>query len=278
MFRLATIAAAVFLAVPAWAQVNVRLDLERDRYLLFESMIATVEIQNYSAVPLQLADQESAPWIRFEINRSNGERISIVGSGFLAGTATLAPGQTLAKSIDLVAYYHIRESGKYRIRALAKIGNLGGSFASREQIIEVVAGRQMLSKSAGFKDESGKDGLRNYVLLEVQLGRQVWLYARVEDHQGDTIYGVVPLGEWVTFSEPKADTDRDGNFHVLHQAQPRHFRYSIISPKGVVLKRQSLSNYNSIPRLTRSEDGQVKVIGGESMDRAPLQPRSAKTP
>ncbi|MBI5821241.1 MAG: hypothetical protein HZA88_19905 [Verrucomicrobia bacterium] len=277
MFRLATIAAAVFLAVPAWAQINVRLDLERDRYLLFESMVATVEIQNYSAGPVQLVDQESAPWLKFEITRNTGERIGIVGSGFLGGTVTLEPGQTLAKSINLVAYYQIREPGRYRIRALAKIGNLGSAFASREQTVDVVAGRQMFNKSAGFKDESGTEGLRNYVLLEVQLGRQVWLYARVED-QGGNIYGVIPLGEWVTFSAPKADTDKDGNFHTLHQAQPRHFRYSIISPKAGVLKRQSLSNYNSLPNLTRSEDGQVKVIGGESMDRSPRLPQSTKTP
>ena len=277
MIRLATIAAVVFLAVPAWAQVNVRLDLERDRYLIFESMVATVDINNYSAVPLQLEDRESSPWLRFEINRSTGERISIAGAGFLAGNVTLEPGQTLAKSINLVRFYQIREPGRYRIRALARIGNLDGSFASREQTVEVVAGRQMLSKAAGFKDESGKDGLCNYVLLEVQLGRQIWLYARVEDQQGDTVYGVVPLGEWVTFSAPKANTDKDGNFHVLHQAQPRHFRYSIISPKAVVLKRQSLSNYNSVPDLTRSEDGQVKVTGGETMG-GPQQPRPAKAP
>lgn len=278
MIRLVSIAAAVFLAIPAWAQVNVRLDLERDRYLLFESMVATVDINNYSAVPLQLMDKETVPWLRFEINRSTGERIGMAGPGYLAGNATVEPGQTLSKSINLVRFYQIREPGKYRIRALARIGDLGGSFASREQLVEVVAGRMMLSKSAGFKDETGKAGLRNYMLMEVQLGKQIWLYARVEDQQGDTVFGVVPLGEWVTYSAPKANTDKDGNFHVLQQAQPRHFRYSVISPMATVLKRQSLSNHNSIPDLVRSEDGEVKVSGGESMDRAPQQLSPVKKP
>jgi hypothetical protein len=279
MIRLVIVAAAICVAVPARAQVNVRLDLERDRYVLYEPMVATVDVQNYSAVTLQLVDEEIAPWLRFEINRSNGERIGMVGPGFLAGAVTLVPGQVHAKSADLVAYYQIRAPGKYRVRAIVKVGKLGGFFGSRETTIEVVPGRQVVSKLAGFKDESGKEGLRNYSVLEVRLGRQVWLYARVEDQNGDNIYGVLPLGEWVTFSTPTADADKDGNFHVLHQAQPRHFVHSIISPKGGVLRRESLSNYTSVPELKRLPDGVVKTVGGESLSRQPAPlPGSAKSP
>ncbi|MBI5687487.1 MAG: hypothetical protein HZC54_20635 [Verrucomicrobia bacterium] len=278
MIRPAVIATAIFLALPAWAQVNVRLDLERERYLLYEPMVATVDVHNYSAGQIQLADQESTPWLRFEITRSTGERIGMVGPGFLAGTMTLGPGQAGAKAANLVAYYQIRAPGKYRVRALVRAGNLGGSFASRECTVDVVAGRQMLSKPAGFKDESGKEGLRNYSLIEVLLGRQVWLYARVEDQSGDNIYGVIPLGEWVTFSAPAAETDKEGNFHVLQQAQPRQFVHSVVSPKGVVLRRESLSNYNSIPELKRLADGAVRVVGGESLSRRAPRPPAANTP
>ncbi|MFA6560966.1 MAG: hypothetical protein WCV00_03550 [Verrucomicrobiia bacterium] len=278
MIRPATIAAMFFLAVPAWAQINVRLDIERERYLLYEPMVVTVEVQNYSAGQVQLADKESMPWLQFEINRSTGERIGMVGPGFLAGTMTLGPGQGHAKAANLVAYYQIREPGKYRIRALVKLASVGGSFASREYTVDVVSGQPILSKSAGFKDESGKEGLRNYSLIEVRLGRQIWLYTRVEDQNGENIYGVVPLGEWVTFSKPTAQTDKDGNFHVLQQAQPRHFVHSVVSPKGAVLRRESFSNYNSIPELKRSPDGVVKVAGGESLSRQQQQPLAPKAP
>ncbi len=241
-------------------------------------MVVTVEVQNYSAGQVQLADKESTPWLQFEINRSTGERIGMVGPGFLAGTVMLGPGQAGAKSANLVAYYQIRDPGKYRIRALVKLASLGGSFASREYTVDVVAGQQMLTKSAGFKDETGKDGLRNYSLIEVRLGRQIWLYTRVEDQNGENIYGVVPLGEWVTFSKPTVHTDKDGNFHVLQQAQPRHFVHTVVSPKAVVLRRESFSNYNSIPELKRLPEGAVKVVGGESIGRRPQQPQALKAP
>lgn len=277
MIRWFLVVVTLLLAAPAWAQVTVRLDMERERYLLYEPMTATVEIGNYGASEVQLADQESMPWLRFEINRSNGERIGMVGPGFLAGAVALAPGRAIAKSADLVAYYMIRAPGKYRIRALVKIAGGSGSFASRERSVEVVGGRQILAKPAGFKDESGKDCLRNYVVLETRLATQVWLYARTEDQPGDTIYGVVPLGEWVTFSTPTAETDRNGNLHVLHQAQPRLYRYSVISPNSVVLKRELFSNYNTVPQLQRTEDGQVKMVGGENITRPALQPPQPRT-
>lgn len=278
MIRPALIAAALCIAAPAWAQINVRLDLERERYLLYEPLTATVEVHNYSASPIQLADQESTPWLQFEITRSTGERIGIVGPGFLAGAMTLPARQSGAKSVNLVAYYQIREPGRYRVRAMVKGGGLGGSFASREYTFHVVSGRQMLSKSAGFKDEAGKEGLRDYSLIEVLLGRHVWLYARVEEPNGGNIYGVLPLGEWVTFSRPAADTDKDGNFHVLHQTHPRQFYHSIITPKGTVSKRETFSNYNSVPDLKRQPDGSVKVVGGESTSRHPSQPAPSPAP
>jgi hypothetical protein len=278
MIRRAILAAACLPALAAWAQVTVRLDLERDRYLLYEPMIATVDLQNYGAGQVQLTDQDSTTWLRFEIARSTGERIGVAGAGFLAGTVTLAPGQVHAKAADLVAYYHIREPGQYRIRAMVKAANLGATFASRERVVEVVAGRHVLNKPGGFKDEAGKEGLRNYTVLEVRLGREVWLYARVEDPRTETIYGVLPLGEWVTFSTPAGETDKDGNFHVLQQAQPRHFRYTVITPQAKVLKRESLSNYNSVPELKRQPDGMVKVAGGESMSRPQVRPAAPPAP
>jgi len=264
------------LAAPAWAQVSVRLDFGRERFLLYESIIATVEINNYAASELRLVDEEATPWLRFEIMRPNAEHIETVGPGFLAGAATLASGQSAARAADLVAYYKVREPGKYRIRALVKVAGYSGTFASGQKVIEVVSGRQLVTKTLGVKDETGKETMRTYSVLEVLMDQQVWLYTRVEDAQAGHVYGVVPLGEWVTFSSPKVDADKDGNFHVLHQSQPRQYHYSVISPKATVVKRETFTNFNSVPDVKRTEDGHVKVVGGEAVgrSRSPQPPTS----
>jgi hypothetical protein len=277
MTRLLLTALALLLASPAWAQVNLRLDLGRERFLLYESIPAVVEVTSYAAGELRLADEESTPWLQFDISRSNGEHIGMVGPGFLAGAAKLAGGQGIAKSVDLVAFYKIREPGRYRIRAMVKVSGIGGTFASQEKVIEVVSGHQLLVKNVGVKDEAGKESMRTYSVIEVLLAPQSWLYARVEDPQSGIIYGVIPMGEWVTFSPARAETDKSGNFHVLHQAQPRRFNYSVVTPQGTVVKRETYSNYNSVPDLRRGEDGQVKVVGGEAMGR-PAPPPPPKSP
>ena len=277
MTRLLLMALMLCLAAPAWAQITVRLDFGRERFLLYESMVATAEISSYAAGELRLVDEESAPWLRFEIMRPSGEHIETIGPGCLAGATTLVSGQAIAKAADLVAYYKIREPGKYRIRALVKVAGQSATFASGAKVIEVVPGKQLLTKTLGVKDEEGKESLRTYSVLEVLMDHQVWLYARVEDSQAGLVYGVIPLGEWVTFSSPKADADKDGNFHVLHQAQPRQYHYSVISPKAKVVKRETFSNYNSVPDIRRTADGQVKVVGGEAVGR-PGRPQPPKAP
>ncbi len=276
MIRLLLMTLMLCLAAPAWAQVSVRLDFGRERFLLYESIIATVEINNYAASELRLVDEEATPWLRFEIMRPNAEHIETVGPGFLAGAATLASGQSAARAADLVAYYKVREPGKYRIRALVKVAGYSGTFASGQKVIEVVSGRQLVTKTLGVKDETGKETMRTYSVLEVLMDQQVWLYTRVEDAQAGHVYGVVPLGEWVTFSSPKVDADKDGNFHVLHQSQPRQYHYSVISPKATVVKRETFTNFNSVPDVKRTEDGHVKVVGGEAVgrSRSPQPPTS----
>lgn len=277
MMRLLLTIVALFLAAPAWAQINLKLDFNRDRFLLYESMVATVEVSSYAAGEVKLEDEESTPWLRFDIARPNGEHIGMVGPGYLAGAVTLTRGQGIRKSVDVVQYYQVREPGKYRIRALVKVAGYNGTFASAEKVIDVASGRQLLTRTAGVKDDTGKESIRVYSVMELLLPPHSWLYARVEDQSSGVIYGVIPLGEWVTFSAPLGETDKDGNLHVLHQSQPRQYHYSVITPKASVLKREMYSNYNSVPGFKRAEDGQIKVVGGEAMGR-PAPPPPPKSP
>ena len=272
MMRLFLAVAGLCMAVPAWAQINIKLDVGRDKYLLYESMMVNVEVSSYAAGPMNLVDQESAPWLRFDISRSNGEHIGMVEPGYLAGNIVLNGGQTIAKTVDVVAYYQIREPGRYQIRALVKVAGYGATFASAVKVFEVVGGHTLLTKSVGVKEEDDKESIRTFSVIEVLLPPKSWLYSRIEDQKTGIVYGVIPLGEWVTFSPPKAELDKDGNFHVLHQAQPRQFHYSVITPKASVMKRELYRNYNSLPGFKRTEDGQIKVVGGEAMGRPVPRP------
>lgn len=253
------------LELSAVAQVSVGISLEREKYLLYEPFVATVEVNNYSAQPVKLADEEKQPWLRFEIVRKNGEHVVTIGPGYLAGSVTLNPGQTISKAINLVPYYNVRDLGDYRLRALVKVSGLGGAFASTEKQIEVVGGRQIWTQTAGVPGEQGQGSLRTYTLMTLRMEPYNWLYARVEDIRAGLVFGVIGLGAWVTLGPPQAAVDKDASLHVLHQIAPRNFRYAVITLNGAVTKRESYTDFDSRPELKRGEDGQVKIVGGEKM-------------
>ncbi|MBM3889150.1 MAG: hypothetical protein FJ388_08490 [Verrucomicrobia bacterium] len=249
-------------ALSASAQVDVQLRLDREKYLLYESVPATVQVNNYSAQSLRLEDQESSPWLRMQVMRQDGRRVAPVGLGVLAGSEQIEAGRAVARVVDLVAFYQIREIGKYRVNAMVRVAGLGGLFVSNERPIEVLSGRPLWTKTVGVAEE-GRPRLSTYTLLVLRVEPHDWLYARVEDAQAGVVYGVVPLGASVSLGPPRAETDKESRLHVLHQVAPRHYRYAVISPRAAIVKQESYSDFESRPQLTRQEDGQVKVAGGE---------------
>ncbi len=257
------------LASTASAQLSVRLRLDREKYLLYEPVSATVQVDNFGAAALKLDDAESAPWLRFEVLHKNGRRASVVGSGFLAGSTTLKPGEAVARSANLVAFYNIRDVGEYRVRAIVKAAGLGGGFVSNELAFFVVGGRMIWTKSVGVAGNKDKNTWRTYSLLTLRIDPYDRLYARVENEREELVYGVIPLGPSVTLGAPQAEVDRQARLHVLHQIAPRHFNYAVISMNGAVLNRDSYSDFESRPELRRAEDGDLKVIGGERIASSP---------
>ena len=269
MFGRLILIAAVLSGGTAWAQISVRLSLERDRYLIYEPLTATVQVDNFGARPVTLKDAEGQPWLRFEILRKDGQRVAMIGPGFLAGSTTLGAGESAAKSANLVSYYNVRELGPYRVRAIVKCAGIGGAFPSNDHVFEVVGGRQLWAKSAGTLTPDGKESLRTFSLMTLRLEPYNRLYARVEDERAGLIFGVISLGPWVTLGAPQAELDKESRLHVLHQVAPRNFRYALISPSGAVLKREQYSDFESRPEMLRAEDGKVKIVGGELVSPAP---------
>ncbi|MBI5396005.1 MAG: hypothetical protein HZA91_11980 [Verrucomicrobia bacterium] len=270
MFRWLAIALVILAsAATAPAQLSVRLRLDRDRYLLYEGITATVQVDNFGAGPVKLEDAESAPWLRLQVFSKGGQPISIVGSGFLAGSTTLKPGEAIARSANLVAFYRIREVGEYRVRAIVKAAGLGGAFQSNDLVFTVVGGRTLWSKSLGVAQEKDKNTWRTFALVNLRLDPYDRLYARIENEREDLVYGVIPLGPSVTLGAPRAEVDRNARLHILHQTAPRHFNYTVISMNGIVLKRDAFSDFESRPELRRGEDGELKVIGGEKIAASP---------
>jgi hypothetical protein len=93
--------------------------------------------------------------------------------------------------------------------------------------------------------------------------KQARLYVRVTDATEATVFRVMQLGVLTSFSTPEAVVDSTSQLHVLFQTSQRGFAYSIITPDGEQIIRQTYEIAGtSRPRLRAEDDGRVIVNGG----------------
>ena len=71
--------------------------------------------------------------------------------------------------------------------------------------------------------------------------KELMLYVRVTGSDGN-IYKVFPLGRMLSFGQPEPQVDKLSNLHVLYQDGPRAFNYTVTSPDGTLLIRQTYKN------------------------------------
>ena len=90
--------------------------------------------------------------------------------------------------------------------------------------------------------------------------------ARVRDENGGTIYTTQSLGRLITSgSEPQEMLDRENRLHVLQEALPGAYLYTVISLDGDRMSQKAyVKTDRSRPFLARTPDGAVGVRGGEA--------------
>jgi hypothetical protein len=88
------------------------------------------------------------------------------------------------------------------------------------------------------------------------------MYVRVSDESGATVLKVRAIGPMVSFSQPDAQLDRVSNLHVLYQNGASSFLYSVINPKGELVRQEIYDYFDVRPRLRVGDDGSITVFGG----------------
>ena len=82
------------------------------------------------------------------------------------------------------------------------------------------------------------------------------------------VYGLIPLGGFLTLTPPEARIDRQGQLHVLYQTGPRAFGYVEVDPNARILTKAVYSDFITKPQLIVN-DGAVTVHGGEQIYPVP---------
>ncbi len=245
-------------------QAQVRLDLKMSRhtYIMYEPVIATINITNLAGKDLVFEDLDGKQWFNVEVSTLEGNLLPPHDPDYKLHPLTVPAGQTLSRRIDIGPLFPIREQEMHRVRANVYLAEANRFFSSNTATFDLTDGKLIWQQTVGVP---GGAELREVSLLTHRLPDKLLLYARVRDERAGMIYTTQSLGRLVLAGlEPQALLDRENNLHVLQEALPGAYLYTEIGLDGSRVMQKAYVKSNSRRLfLAKEADGSVAVHGGE---------------
>jgi hypothetical protein len=262
MFRI-QLAAVLFLAATAQAQIQVELKFKRLQYIAHEPILATVTIANNSGRDIDLHDDSGQHWFGFEINAGEGRLLAPLRQDAAEPALHVETGKTVTRKINLTALYPVHDFGAYHVRANVFFPDLNKFFYSTTKVFQVTDARPIWQKTVGVPEGmSGSGEARTYSLLSNRFVDHTSLYVRVENRDNGVVYTTYSLGRIISNEDPQVEIDRANQLHVLHCAAPRSWAYSHVGLNGELLAHSTFLETKTRPRLRHTPDGSIAVNGG----------------
>lgn len=247
-------------ALIARAQVTAELVLDQEQFLRSESLAVRLKISNFSGQTLRLGEDQD--WLSFTVDAQEGKALSKTGEIPLPKPFSLESSKTVSLRTDLMPHFDLKEPGHYTLNAKVKIPQIEKEIEVKAKTFDIISGTKLWEKDVGMP-ATQPPLVRKFALQQATFLKQLRLYVRITDETESTVIRVLPLGTLLSFSTPEPLVDKSSNLHVLFQHGPRSFLYSVVTPDGDQIIRQTYDYYaNSRPRLRAEDDGRIAVVGG----------------
>ncbi len=250
---------------PLGAQVSVEILLDQEHYLSGEQLTAAVRITNRSGRTLHLGGEDD--WLTFALESRDGRGIVAKNSEPpVRGPFPLATTKVATRRVELLPHFDLSRAGRYTITATVQIKDWNQTLTSKPKSFDIIHGARLWSQDFGVpaKDTpGGSPEVRKYTLEQANyLRTQIRLYFRLTDASGERVFKVFALGPMVSFGIPEQQIDSASNLHVLYQNGARSFSYTVITPDGEVIARETHDYLRTRPKLQLVENGRFAVVGG----------------
>jgi len=264
-FFLACFFCCVAMLMGAFGQsVSVELVFDNEQYLANEELTAKVRITNFSGQTLTFGNEED--WLTFIIDGGPGHLVSQRAKVPVLGEFGVDSAMIATRRVNLAPYFDLVRPGHYIVIANVRIPQLKAMVKSKPKAFNIIGGTVLWQQDFGVpkdgKETNSPPEIRKYVLLQVTHKKELKLYFRLSDAKGEQAYRVFPIGDLISFSNPEGQLDRFNNLHVLYQTGARSFLYSVVSPDGVLIGRETHDISTSRPALRPGKDGRITVAGG----------------
>lgn len=256
---------AILAALPARAQISVEVTQEQDSFLPGESLPVAVRITNLSGQTLRLGGESN--WLSFSVETPDGKTVERVCDPSVMGEFDLATGKIATRRVDLAPCQAPDRVGRYTVTATVRIPNWENAAASPPKNFDIIDGVKLWDQVVGIPKAHGETNgipeLRHYTLLQTdQFHGRMRLYLRVTDSPDNRILRTVVIGPMHSFSRPEPQLDKTSNLHLLYADGPHSCSYTVFSPDGELLLRQTHDFGESRPKLRMDDQGNFAVTGG----------------
>lgn len=248
------------LAVPAMAQVDVRLQMARNTFVAGEPVEVVVSITNQSGQDLTLQGTDRLNWISFTVMGANRDGVPLSSARQPSfGAAKIPFGQTMSRKFDLAQFYPLREMGNFSVYAVVRLpGQTNDGFISNRLLFNVSTARPYWTQKVGLPGKPGQ--MREFRVLNFNNGRKTYLYGQVVNTKTGSPLQTHSLGEYLSFSKPAVALDNRQTMHVLYLIAPTIWSHARLGPDGSLLGSQLHKAAGSVnPQLFTMKDGSVQV-------------------
>lgn len=252
------------LAIVEGQGLSIALGLEQEHFLPGESLVVKVRLTNFTGQPLELGKDNT--WLTFSVENSRKLGVAKRGTVPVEGVFTLEPSTTGIKKVDLAPYFDMTEPGRYYLSATVLLPQWRQALQTKQIPVDIIRGSSLWEQEFGVPDTAKGPGdqpeVRRYALVQTLHAKVIQLYFRLTDSKQGHIFGIYPLGQMVSFSNPEPQIDKFSNFHVLYQSSGRMFVHCLVNPDGILVARETYEYSNSRPTLRAEKDGRIIVVGG----------------
>ncbi|MGD0411863.1 MAG: hypothetical protein ABSC18_09160 [Verrucomicrobiota bacterium] len=270
--------------------VSAELSLEKDQLLPDEKMRLKLSIQNRSGQDLLLGTESN--WLTFTVLGEKSTEAPPLGTDqeYMDGETIVPSGKSASREFNLTPHFDFRQPGRYAVKATIKIPQWHQEVAVPPAPFTIVKGIRLnlpdIDMPVGVPFLQGRDGqppeIRRYFLEKSEAPAGAQLYVRLTDATGSRTERLVPIGSFLSYSQPDVKLDMYNDLHVLHQTGARVSTYCVIDTLGQILERQTYQYTDRRPALLADGKGGVIVSGGarvvSASDLPPPQETSSTPP
>jgi len=251
-------------ATPVHAQADVRLSMQHEKYVLFEPMVAEVEITNNSARPLRIGGKESNAVLSFEIKDNRHHLLDPrEGAGDIA-EVMVEPWTKTTVPVDLLRAFVITQAVPYSVKALLTTEQ--GTQPSNSVSADVVPGIPIM-QMRGEVGETGESRL--YLLVTANRDQREVLFLRIDNEDRSRCYGVYELGSFVRIRPPQMMFNEQGQLCILFQSGPARFTHHLFSARGMPVQKRYYNGRTGWTRMEKNPNGTVTLTNAEEYQGDP---------